>query len=169
MLTTLLMVDEFLNNAEGLRQEALRLPYPEQEGAFPGRNSRERINIEGLDEAVSRLVGEPLVAVSPLQSHAKCRLTLASDEGRPKAPIADTHGAGPGPRSISTTATGPAFCTLAGMKTAGVEPTSFVTSARTATAPRSITKSWPPAAIPPFRRCTRTSSKRTALTIPNGS
>jgi hypothetical protein len=94
MLTTLLMVDEFLNNAEGLRQEALRLTYPEQEGAFPGRNSRERINIEGLDEAVSRLVGEPLVAVSPLQSHAKCRLTLASDEGRAKVHIDDSHWSG---------------------------------------------------------------------------
>jgi hypothetical protein len=94
MLTTLLMVDEFLNNAEGLRQEALRLTYPEQEGAFPGRNSRERINIEGLDEAVSRLVGEPLAAVSPLQSHAKCRLTLARDEGRAKVHIDDSHWSG---------------------------------------------------------------------------
>lgn len=94
MLTTLLMVDEFLNNAEGLRQEALRLTYPDQEGAFPGRNSRERINIDGLDEAASRLVGEPLVAVSPLQSHAKCRLTLAKDKGRAKVHIDDSHWSG---------------------------------------------------------------------------
>ena len=69
MLTTLLIVDDFLNNAADLRERALNLTYPEQQGAFPGRNSLERLNIEGLDQAVSRLVGEPLIPVSPLESH----------------------------------------------------------------------------------------------------
>ena len=87
MLTTLLIVDDFLNNAEELRQQALRLTYPEQQGAFPGRNSRERIGIEGLDQAVSRLVGEPLKPVSPLESHSKCRLTLATDTSKAKVHI----------------------------------------------------------------------------------
>ncbi|MFL6739592.1 MAG: DUF6445 family protein [Sphingomicrobium sp.] len=94
MLTTLLIVDDFLNNAAGLREEALRLTYPEQEGAFPGRNSLERINIDGLDEAVSKLVGEPLGPISPLESHAKCRLTLASDKGRAKVHIDNSHWSG---------------------------------------------------------------------------
>lgn len=94
MLTTMLVVDEFLNNANGLRDEALRLTFPEQEGAFPGRNSRERINIDGLDEAVSHLVNEPLKAVEPLQSHAKCRLTLAKDKGRAKVHIDQSHWSG---------------------------------------------------------------------------
>jgi len=94
MLTSFLVVDEFLNNAEGLREEALRLTYPPQEGAFPGRNSRERINIDGLDQAVSRLVNEPLKAVEPLQSHAKCRLTLAADTGRAKVHIDQSHWSG---------------------------------------------------------------------------
>src|SRR5262245_41329197 len=94
MLTTLLIVDDFLNNAADLRGRALRLTYPEQQGAFPGRNSLERLNIEGLDQAVSRLVGEPLIPVSPLESHAKCRLTLAKDKGRAKVHIDNSHWSG---------------------------------------------------------------------------
>ncbi|HEY7006507.1 MAG TPA: DUF6445 family protein [Sphingomicrobium sp.] len=94
MLTTLMIVDDFLNNAQELRERALHLTYPEQEGAFPGRNSLERIALDGLDQAVSRLVGEPLVPVSPLQSHAKCRLTLASDRGRAKVHIDNSHWSG---------------------------------------------------------------------------
>jgi hypothetical protein len=94
MLTTLLIVDDFLDNAERLRADALRLTYPEQEGAFPGRNSLERINIEGLNEAVSRLVNEPLVPVSPLESHGKCRLTLGEDKGRAKVHIDNSHWSG---------------------------------------------------------------------------
>ena len=94
MLTTLLIIDDFLNNAGDLRDRALRLTYPEQQGAFPGRNSLERLNIEGLDQAVSRLVGEPLIPVSPLESHAKCRLTLARDKGRAKVHIDNSHWSG---------------------------------------------------------------------------
>ena len=94
MFTTLMVVDDFLNNAEQLRARALQLTYPEQEGAFPGRNSVERIGIDGLDQAVSRLVGEPLVPVSPLQSHGKCRLTLGSDKGRAKVHIDNSHWSG---------------------------------------------------------------------------
>src|SRR4051794_28413691 len=94
MLTTMLVVDEFLNNADGLREQALRLTYPPQEGAFPGRNSLERISIDGLDEAASQLVGEPLKPVSPLQSHAKFRLTLATDTSRAKVHIDNSHWSG---------------------------------------------------------------------------
>ena len=94
MLTTLLIVDDFLDGANDLRKEALRLTFPEQQGAFPGRNSRERINIEGLDQAVSKLVGEPLMPISPLESHAKCRLTLAADKGKAKVHIDHSHWSG---------------------------------------------------------------------------
>ena len=94
MLTTLLIVDDFLDGANDLREAALRLTFPEQQGAFPGRNSRERINIEGLDQAVSRLLNEPVVPISPLESHAKCRLTLAKDKGRAKVHIDHSHWSG---------------------------------------------------------------------------
>jgi hypothetical protein len=94
MRTTLLMVDDFLDNAIGLREAALKLTYPEQQGAFPGRNSLERISIGGLEEEVSRLVNEPLVPISPLESHAKCRLTLAADKGRGRVHIDQSHWSG---------------------------------------------------------------------------
>lgn len=94
MQTSLLIVDDFLDNAIGLREAALRLTYPQQQGAFPGRNSLERINIEGLSEEASRLVHEPLEPIEPLQSHAKCRLTLAGDQGRAKVHIDNSHWSG---------------------------------------------------------------------------
>ncbi len=87
MPTSLIIVDDFLTNAHELRDAALRLTYPPQEGAFPGRNSLERLEIGGLAEKVSDLVREPLKVISPRQSHAKCRISLAKDEGRAKVHI----------------------------------------------------------------------------------
>jgi hypothetical protein len=87
MPTSLIVVDDFLLDAQPVRDAALRLTYPNLQGAFPGRNSLERLTIDGLEEQVSRLVGEPLVPISPLQSHAKCRITFGSDTGRAKVHI----------------------------------------------------------------------------------
>jgi hypothetical protein len=94
MYTTFLVIDDFLDNAEALRAQALELEYPRLEGQFPGRNSLQRINIDGLTEAVSRLIGERLVAAPPPQSHAKTRLTLATDKGRGKVHVDDSHWSG---------------------------------------------------------------------------
>jgi hypothetical protein len=94
MHTTFLVVDDFLDNAEALREHALKLDYPPQQGQFPGRNSLQRINIDGLDQAVSRLVGERLVAAPPPQSHAKTRLALSSDKGRGKVHVDESHWSG---------------------------------------------------------------------------
>jgi len=94
MYNSLLVVDDFLDNAQGLRAAALRLTYPAQQGAFPGRNSLERINIEGLADEVGRLVGEPLKPIDPLESHGKCRITLAADTGRAKVHIDHSHWSG---------------------------------------------------------------------------
>ena len=82
MHTSLMVVDDFLDNAQAFRQAALKLDYPEQQGAFPGRNSRQRLNLDGVEAEVSRLVGEQVVPISPPESHAKCRITLAGDKGR---------------------------------------------------------------------------------------
>ena len=79
MTVSLIVIDDFLGQPEVLRERALALQY-ETEGAYPGRNSTERIKIEGLEEQVSWIVREPLCEPHPLQSHAKCRLTLASDD-----------------------------------------------------------------------------------------
>ena len=89
MPTSLIIVDDFLStrDAQGLREVGLQLTYPEQQGAFPGRNSLERIEMDGLDRTISNLVGERVRPVSPLQSHAKFRITLASDKARAKVHI----------------------------------------------------------------------------------
>lgn len=89
MPTSLIVVDEFLSSqdARRLRDAGLRLTYPPQAGAFPGRNSVERLQIPRLDEAVSRIVGEPVRAIDPPQSHGKFRITLAGDEGRARVHI----------------------------------------------------------------------------------
>ena len=94
MYTTFLLIDDFLDNAEALRAHALTLEYPPQEGQFPGRNSLQRMNIEGLTEAVSQVLNEPLAAAPPPQSHAKFRLTLASDKGRGKVHVDESHWSG---------------------------------------------------------------------------
>ena len=96
MPTSLIIVDDFLGpaDAEGLREAGLGLTYPQQQGAFPGRNSVERLEIDGLTEAVSRLVGEPLAPMPPTQSHAKFRITLAGDVGRAKVHVDSSHWSG---------------------------------------------------------------------------
>jgi hypothetical protein len=81
MPTSLIIADDFLEDAEGLREAALRLTYPDLEGPFPGRNSLQRINIGGLAEQVSAMVGEALEPLSPPLSHAKCRISLAGERG----------------------------------------------------------------------------------------
>jgi hypothetical protein len=79
MPTSYIVVDDFLENPEGIRRQALGLDYPEQTGTYPGRNSLQRLELPGLSDYVSHLTGEPLKPIEPLQSHGKCRLTLASD------------------------------------------------------------------------------------------
>jgi hypothetical protein len=87
MLNNLILVDDFLDSVDQLREAALRLQYPRIQGQFPGRNSQQRINLEGLSEQVSHLVGEPVIPIDPPESHGKCRLTLANDKGRGKVHI----------------------------------------------------------------------------------
>ena len=94
MPTSMIIVDDFLDNAQALREASLRLTYPPQEGMFPGRNSVERINIEGLAQQISRLVGEPLEAMPPPQSHGKSRITLAADKGKAKVHVDPSHWSG---------------------------------------------------------------------------
>ena len=94
MPTSLIVVDDFLDDAMPLREAALRLTYPEQQGMYSGRNSQERINIEGLSEQVSRLVNEPLVPLGTPQSHGKCRISLAGDERRANVHVDPSHWSG---------------------------------------------------------------------------
>ncbi len=82
MALSFLVIDEFLEQPDEFRKQALALDYPNFEGPYPGRNSVQRLELPGLSQFVSQLVGEPLKPIEPLQSHAKCRVTLASDPKR---------------------------------------------------------------------------------------
>ena len=78
----MIIVDDFFADAQAFREAGLRLEYPQQDSMFPGCNSIERLQIDGLDQYVSKLTGERLRPLGPPSSHAKFRLTLASDVGR---------------------------------------------------------------------------------------
>lgn len=95
MATSIIIVDDFLDNPDPFREGALRLTYPDgQDSAFPGRNSVERIRLDGLDRYASELVGEPLKAIGAPLSHGKCRITLASDIGRAGVHTDSSHWSG---------------------------------------------------------------------------
>lgn len=94
MPLTTLVVDDFLDNADQLRAAALRMEYPDVRGMYPGLNSRDRLTIAGLDQEISRLVGEPLVPMPPPQAHGKFRITTAADVGKARVHVDTAHWSG---------------------------------------------------------------------------
>jgi len=94
MPVSTIIVDDFLDNALEFREAALRLTYPEQHAKYPGRNSVERIALQGLEQEVSRLVGEPLVPMPPPQAHGKFRIATAGDTGSAKVHVDTAHWSG---------------------------------------------------------------------------
>ena len=94
MPTSFIVVDDFLDNAHQLREAALGFDYPDVQGNYPGRNSKQRINLEGLNEQVSRLVGEPLMSMAHNQAHGKCRIASATDVGKAKVHVDSSHWSG---------------------------------------------------------------------------
>jgi len=95
MIRSFLVIDEFLDDPMQLREIAAKLDYPElPEGTnYPGRNAARRTLVEGMDAAVSKLVGESL-APTPGTSHAKFRLTLGADTGKAAVHIDNSHWSG---------------------------------------------------------------------------
>lgn len=82
MPTSFIVIDDFLERPDDFRSQALALDYPEQTGPYPGRNSLQRLELPGLSQYVSQVVGEPLRPIDPLESHGKCRISLARDPKR---------------------------------------------------------------------------------------
>ena len=81
MVPAVYVIDDFLPDPEALRARALGLTYSGR-GNYPGRDSLERLPIDGLDDAVSAIMRQRFQAQTGDEfSHAKCRLTLASDDG----------------------------------------------------------------------------------------
>ena len=93
MLQSLAVIDDFLADPEAFREVAMRLNYS-LEGHYPGRNSVEHVQIEGLDRLVSSIVREHVRAPYPLESHARFRLALESDSEPGKIHIDPSHWSG---------------------------------------------------------------------------
>ncbi len=82
MPTSLIIIDDFLENAEAFRQAVLRLDFPQDRRpkGYPGRNSAQRLQIPGLEQEISRIVQENLTPKRDA-GHGVARLTLAGDKG----------------------------------------------------------------------------------------
>lgn len=94
MIPHLFVIDDFLPNAEQIRAQALSFNYSVP-GRFPGLNSVEKLNIEGLDQIVSTLVHEPVRAPWTKDfSHGSCRLALAKDDRPGRIHIDQSHWSG---------------------------------------------------------------------------
>ena len=85
MYQSLIVVDDFYPEPEKVRAAALSADYPEVEGplTFPGRNSAQKFLPPGIDEVISRILGEKVVgSPDPRPSHGKFRITLAGEPSR---------------------------------------------------------------------------------------
>ncbi len=82
MTTSLIIVDDFLDDPFVLRNAALKQGYPKliTPMAYPGRDSQHKQVVNGFDEKISELIGHR-VEPANLASHAKFRLALEGDKG----------------------------------------------------------------------------------------
>jgi len=92
MMQKLIIVDDFLNNPQQLRDLGLAQDYPgmEEDTYFPGKNSKFAQPINGLTEQISQIVGEPL-RVAEGAAHSKFRLAMEGDIGTAGVHIDDAH------------------------------------------------------------------------------
>ncbi|MCH6587479.1 MAG: hypothetical protein IH805_04095, partial [Proteobacteria bacterium] len=85
MYQSLIVIDDFYPDPAEVRRTALGCAYPEVSGArtFPGRNSRQKFAPQGMDQAVSQVLGARVVGdPNPDTTHGKFRITLAADTSR---------------------------------------------------------------------------------------
>ncbi len=85
MYQSLIIVDDFYPNPQEVRQAALGCEYPEVSGppTFPGRNSRQKLVAQDLDQAVSQVLGERVAGATEAESsHGRFRITLAAEASR---------------------------------------------------------------------------------------
>ena len=82
MLPSLMIVDDFLADPHAARAAALTLEYDPatRRGNYPGTLSGSPLPVQGLEAAVSQIIGVPL-APQPGTTHGHCRLTLKGDRG----------------------------------------------------------------------------------------
>lgn len=87
-----MVIDDFLDDPDAFRQVLVDLEYPQVNvvKGYPGRNSKQRVTIPGLEQEVSRLVQENLVPKTGA-GHAKSRLTLVGEVGAADIHVDDSH------------------------------------------------------------------------------
>ncbi len=81
MYPTVIIADEFYPDPFKIREVARGFDYPEQEGNYAGRNSRQRLHIDGLDQAASEILGQSVTG-NMTQGPAQFRITLADDQAK---------------------------------------------------------------------------------------
>ena len=92
MIRSVIVVDDFLNDPHALRSAALAQEYPRLEApqVYPGRDSKYPQIINGFDQRICELIGEPVVPVQTT-SHAKFRLALDGEKGTDSVHIDNVH------------------------------------------------------------------------------
>ena len=95
MPPTFVMIDDFVANPSELRRQALGLGYDPafKKGNYPGLTSERTLQIPGLDDHVSKVIGAPVTG-APGTLHGHCRLTLKGDRGRSGVHIDPTYYSG---------------------------------------------------------------------------
>ncbi len=78
-----IIIDDFYDDAEAVREWALGLDYPEfdKDTNYPGSNSTQKFIPDGLDEIASQLTHEKLVG-NKTQFHGHFRISLAGADAK---------------------------------------------------------------------------------------
>lgn len=80
MRLSYMMIDDFYANPLEVRQQALKLTYPQSAPgtAYPGRTSDQKLLWANSDQMFSRILGEPLKA-KPGFAHGQFRVSMEND------------------------------------------------------------------------------------------
>ncbi len=92
MIRSVIVVDDFLGDPQALRDAALeqKYPVPETPQFYPGRDSQYPQIINGYDQKIAELIGEPVVPAAT-SSHGHFRLALEGDTGSEGVHIDNVH------------------------------------------------------------------------------
>ena len=86
MRLSYLIIDDFYDDPQAVRNAALHTDYARSvDGAnYPGDNSADAFEVDGLSELVSNMVQEPLMG-TPSSGHCRFRIATAGAESRARA------------------------------------------------------------------------------------
>ncbi|MBL4616618.1 MAG: hypothetical protein JKY46_02900 [Robiginitomaculum sp.] len=95
MTTSMIVIDDFLDDALNFRNAVLNLDFPKADKpkGYPGKNSQQKIQLPGLEQEISRIVQEPLTAKRDA-GHGTSRITLAGETGAANIHIDQGHWSG---------------------------------------------------------------------------